>query len=62
MPDLTPDPAEMMDLHLIIAIDHFRDSRTNEGLICLTMALQSLHERLTRLEDELLLDGGNDAS
>ena len=62
MPELTPNPAAMMDSHLITALNHFRDSRTNEGLLCLTMALQSLHERMTRLEDELLLDGGNDAS
>ena len=61
MPNLDPDPAEMMDSHLITALDHFRLKRTDEGLLCLTMALQSLHERMTRLEVRLLPDA-NDAS
>ena len=56
MPSLTPDPADMMDSHLITARDHFQAKRTDEGLLCLTLALQSLHERLIRLEDELLPD------
>ena len=47
---------QITESHLQSALTAFRNKNTDNGLLALTMALQSLSDRIGRIEDELLVD------